>query len=172
MAILEVLKYPNPTLRKISQEVKNFDEDLHRLLDNMYETMNSKNGVGLAAIQVGVQKRVLLINIPRDDNEQYQEDLLEIINPVFLKKEGSLKWNEGCLSIPEFYEEIDRFEKITLAYQDRFGNKKILQGEGLLSIAIQHEIDHLNGILFVDKLPILKRKKFEKELKKIQKESK
>ncbi|PAF43592.1 peptide deformylase [Helicobacter sp. 11S02596-1] len=193
MAILEILKYPHPTLRKKSQEVTAFDEDLHRLLDNMYETMCSRNGVGLAAIQVGVQKRVLIIEIPTEEDDpkndtqtnrtqtnhtqtqtiaESKKNFFEIINPVFLKKEGNLKWNEGCLSVPEFYEEVDRFESVTLAFQDRFGEKKILQAQGLLSIAIQHEIDHLNGILFVDKLPILKRKKFEKELKRIQKESK
>lgn len=172
MAILEILKYPNKTLRKISKDVQDFDNTLHQLLDDMYDTMSQKQGVGIAAIQVGVDKRALLINVPREeDGEQYKEDLLEIINPVFLKKEGSIKWNEGCLSVPEFYEEVDRFEEITLAYQDRFGKKKILQAKGLLAIAIQHEIDHLNGVLFVDKLPILKRKKFEKELKKAQKQS-
>ncbi|MDO7252879.1 peptide deformylase [Helicobacter cappadocius] len=171
MAVLEILKYPNRTLRKISKDVQNFDDALHTLLDNMYETMHEKQGVGIAAIQVGVDQRVLLINIPREeDNQQYKEDLLEIINPVFLKKEGSTKWNEGCLSVPEFYEEVDRFEEITLAYYDRFGEKKILQATGFLAIAIQHEMDHLNGVLFVDKLPILKRKKFEKELKKAQKQ--
>lgn len=172
MAILEILKYPNKTLRKISKDVQDFDNTLHQLLDDMYDTMSQKQGVGIAAIQVGIDKRALLINVPREeDGEQYKEDLLEIINPVFLKKEGSIKWNEGCLSVPEFYEEVDRFEEITLAYQDRFGEKKILQAKRLLAIAIQHEIDHLNGVLFVDKLPILKRKKFEKELKKAQKQS-
>ncbi|PAF46452.1 peptide deformylase [Helicobacter sp. 12S02634-8] len=172
MAILEILKYPNPTLKKVSQEVESFDADLHQLLDDMYETMRARNGIGLAAIQVGIQKRILLINLPREDDTQHKEDLLEIINPVFLKQEGATKWNEGCLSVPEFYEEVERFAAITLAYQDRFGEKKILAGDGLLAIAIQHEIDHLNGILFVDKLPILKRKKFEKELKKARKELK
>lgn len=172
MAILEILKYPDKTLRKISKDVQSFDATLHQLLDNMYDTMNEKQGIGIAAIQVGVDKRVLLINVPREeDNEQYKEDLLEIINPVFLKKEGTTKWNEGCLSVPEFYEEVDRFEEITLAYQDRFGERKILQAKGLLAIAIQHEIDHLNGVLFVDKLSILKRKKFEKELRKAQKQT-
>lgn len=171
MAVLEILKYPNKTLRKISKDVQVFDSSLHQLLDDMYDTMSQKQGIGIAAIQVGIDKRALLIHIPREeDGEQYKEDLLEIINPVFLKKEGNIKWNEGCLSVPEFYEEVDRFEEITLAYQDRNGEKKILQANGLLAIAIQHEIDHLNGVLFVDKLPILKRKKFEKELKKAQKQ--
>lgn len=169
---LEILKYPNPTLRKKSQPVEIFDESLHTLLDNMYETMIIGNGVGLAAIQVGIAQQILLINIPREDGEQYKEDLLEIINPTFLKQEGEIEWNEGCLSVPNFYENITRFNDITLAYKNRFGEDKILKASDFLAVAIQHEIDHLNGILFVDKLPILRRKKFEKELKKAQAEAK
>ena len=169
---LEILKYPNPTLRKKSQPVEIFDESLHTLLDNMYETMITGNGVGLAAIQVGIAQQILLINIPREDGEQYKEDLLEIINPAFLKQEGEIEWNEGCLSVPNFYENITRFNDITLAYKNRFGEDKILKANDFLAVAIQHEIDHLNGILFVDKLPILRRKKFEKELKKAQAEAK
>lgn len=169
---LEILKYPNPTLRKKSQPVEIFDESLHTLLDNMYETMITGNGVGLAAIQVGIAQQILLINIPREDGEQYKEDLLEIINPTFLKQEGEIEWNEGCLSVPNFYENITRFNDITLAYKNRFGEDKILKASDFLAVAIQHEIDHLNGILFVDKLPILRRKKFEKELKKAQAEAK
>ena len=163
---LEILKYPDKRLRQKSKPVEVFDKELHTLLDTMYETMMAHNGVGLAAIQVGLPKRILIVNVPREeDNEQYKEDLLEIINPVFLKQEGEMEWNEGCLSVPDFYESTTRFASITLTYKDRFGNDKILQAEGLLSVALQHEIDHLNGMLFVDKLPILKRKKFEKELR-------
>ena len=165
--ILEILKYPDKRLRKKSKPVEVFDEALHTLLDDMYETMIEHNGVGLAAIQVGVDKQILVINIPRqEDNEQHKEDMLEIINPVFLKQEGEIVWNEGCLSVPEYYEETKRFSHVTLAYKDRFGNDKVLQADDFLSVALQHEIDHLNVMLFVDKLPILKRKKFEKEHKK------
>ncbi len=167
IVILEILKYPDKRLRKKSKPVEVFDEALHTLLDDMYETMIEHNGVGLAAIQVGVDKQILVINIPRqEDNEQHKEDMLEIINPVFLKQEGEIVWNEGCLSVPEYYEETKRFSHVTLAYKDRFGNDKVLQADDFLSVALQHEIDHLNGMLFVDKLPILKRKKFEKEHKK------
>ncbi|HIV49699.1 MAG TPA: peptide deformylase [Candidatus Helicobacter avicola] len=166
IVILEILKYPDKRLRKKSKPVEVFDEKLHTLLDDMYETMIERNGVGLAAIQVGIDQQILVINLPREeDNEQHKEDMLEIINPVFLKQEGEIVWNEGCLSVPEYYEETKRFSHITLAYKDRFGNDKILQANDFLSVAIQHEIDHLNGVLFVDKLPILKRKKFEKERK-------
>ncbi|STP11432.1 peptide deformylase [Helicobacter cinaedi] len=168
MATLAILKYPNPILRQKSTKVESFDESLHTLLDDMYETMIESGGVGLAAIQVGIAKQILVINLPRDENkQQYKEDLLEVINPTFLTQEESIEWEEGCLSVPEFYESVKRFNKVSIAYKDRFGNDKILQAEGFLAVALQHEIDHLNGILFVDKLPILRRKKFEKELKKL-----
>lgn len=168
MATLAILKYPNPILRQKSTKVESFDESLHTLLDDMYETMIESGGVGLAAIQVGIAKQILVINLPRDeDKQQYKEDLLEVINPTFLTQEDDIEWEEGCLSVPEFYESVKRFNKVSVAYKDRFGNDKILQAEGFLAVALQHEIDHLNGILFVDKLPILRRKKFEKELKKL-----
>ncbi|WP_034588260.1 MULTISPECIES: peptide deformylase [Helicobacter] len=168
LATLAILKYPNPILRQKSTKVESFDESLHTLLDDMYETMIESGGVGLAAIQVGIAKQILVINLPRDeDKQQYKEDLLEVINPTFLTQEDDIEWEEGCLSVPEFYESVKRFNKVSIAYKDRFGNDKILQAEGFLAVALQHEIDHLNGILFVDKLPILRRKKFEKELKKL-----
>lgn len=163
---LNVLTYPDKKLKEISKEVVEFNEELHRFLDNMYETMLEYRGIGLAAIQVGQAKRVLIINIPRDDDEQYREDLLEIINPEIIEKDGTVVYQEGCLSVPEFYEEVERSEEIKLKYVDRNNQEKILEAKGLLSIAIQHEIDHLNGKLFVEKLPMLKRKKFEKEWKK------
>ncbi|TLD97431.1 peptide deformylase [Helicobacter jaachi] len=172
MAVLTILKYPNAKLREKSTPVEEFDWHLHQFLDDMYETMMQSGGVGLAAIQVGEPKQVLIINIPREeDNTQHKADLLEIINPTFLSQEDSIEWDEGCLSVPDFYESIKRFDKVSIAYKDRYGNDKILKAQGFLSVAIQHEIDHLNGILFVDKLPILRRKKFEKELKKLKKES-
>lgn len=168
LATLAILKYPNPILRQKSTKVESFDESLHTLLDDMYETMIESGGVGLAAIQVGIAKQILVINLPRDeDKQQHKEDLLEVINPTFLTQEDDIEWEEGCLSVPEFYESVKRFNKVSIAYKDRFGNDKILQAEGFLAVALQHEIDHLNGILFVDKLPILRRKKFEKELKKL-----
>ena len=168
LATLAILKYPNPILRQKSTKVESFDESLHTLLDDMYETMIESGGVGLAAIQVGIAKQILVINLPRDeDKQQYKEDLLEVINPTFLTQEDDIEWEEGCLSVPEFYESVKRFNKVSVAYKDRFGNDKILQAEGFLAVALQHEIDHLNGILFVDKLPILRRKKFEKDLKKL-----
>ncbi|WP_027327247.1 peptide deformylase [Helicobacter pametensis] len=167
--LLEVLHYPNPTLKKRSKEVIRFDHELHTLLDDMYETMIAKDGVGLAAIQVGRDLRALIINLPREDKTQYKEDLLEIVNPKIMHKEGEIFFSEGCLSVPNFYEDVLRFDVIDIEYQDRFGQMCRLQAEGYLAVAIQHEMDHLDGVLFVDRLSIIKRKKFEKEFKRLQK---
>lgn len=173
MAILPIVKYPNKRLKIKSQVVREFDANLHKLLDDMYETMIATNGIGLAAIQVDMPICALIITLPRkEDGQQYEEDKLELINPTLLKTQGTTTYQEGCLSVPGFYEEIERFESISVGYQDRFGVEKVLQADGLLAIAVQHEMDHLNGVLFVDRLPILRRKKFEKELKRIQKEQK
>lgn len=170
--VLKVVEYPDKKLREKSKEVKEFDTSLHTLLDDMYETMISQNGIGLAAIQVGKPIRALIINLPDENEEQHKDDLFEIINPVIVDKEGEVYYQEGCLSVPTFFEDIKRFEKVKINYQDRFGNTKELEADGLLSIAIQHEMDHLDGILFIDKLSYSKRKKFEKEYKKFQKERK
>ncbi len=167
--IQDIVVYPDKRLKQISKEVTQFDETLHTLLDDMYDTMVSKKGVGLAAIQIGVAKRVLIINLPEDDNDDVvikKEDTLEIINPIFLSKEGSCKHQEGCLSIPGFYEDIERAKKVIMEYQDRDGVKHTIENDDFLAIALQHEHDHLEGKVFVEKLSILKRKKFEKEWKK------
>ncbi len=170
--IREVLTYPNPVLKKESREVTVFDKELHELLDDMCDTMLAENGVGLAAIQVGVDLNVLVIIIPREDELQYREDVYEIINPKILNKTGSEVYREGCLSIPEYYDEVERAAEVEVSYQDRNGNTQTLTGDGLLAIAIQHEMDHLKGHLFVERLPMLKRKKFEKEWKKRARENK
>jgi len=166
--VREVIVYPNKILKQKSTEVTEFNEELHQLLDDMYDTMIAKNGVGLAAIQIAVPKRVFIVNIPQEDNEgaQPKEDTLEIINPQFLELSGSTKYQEGCLSVPGFYEDVTRYKYIKLKYQDRFGNEHILEDDDFLAIALQHEYEHLEGKLFIEKLSIVKRKKFEKEWKK------
>jgi len=169
---LNIVTYPDKILRKKSLAVESFDEDLHDLLDAMYPFMMQTNGIGLAAIQVAHPKRVLIINIPDEDDVQSDENLIEMINPVITQKSGTTSYQEGCLSVPSFYEDINRFEEIRINFQDRFGSTKTLDANGLLSIAIQHEMDHLDGILFIDKLSYSRRKKFEKEYKKYQKENK
>nr|WP_315018471.1 peptide deformylase [uncultured Campylobacter sp.] len=165
--ILEILTYPNKKLFVKSLEVKVFDEGLHKFLDDMYETMIAKNGIGLAAIQTGEAKRVLIVNlVDEESKEQRKEDLLEIINPKILRKEGEIIYQEGCLSVPGYYEDVKRAEFITLEYQDRFGQRQELEADGLLSVAIQHEMDHLDGHLFIERIGYNKRKKFDKEYKK------
>lgn len=161
--IREIVVYPDKRLKEKSKAVEIFDENLAQLLDDMYETMVHQAGIGLAAIQIGVAKQVLLISIPDEEGTQHKENLLEIINPVVLEKADNQKYSEGCLSLPEYYEDVIRAEKIVISYQDRTGCAQTLEAHGLLSVAVQHEMDHLNGTLFFERLSIIKRKKFEKE---------
>ena len=179
--IREIVIYPDKRLKLISKEVTSFDGALHDLLDDMYDTMRAKNGVGLAAIQVGVDVRALIINIPLDDSEgesygeehskedQPRENTLEMINPVILEKDGNEKFQEGCLSIPGVYEDVERAKHVKIEYHDRHGEKQTIEDDGFLAIAMQHEMDHLDGKVFIEKLSFLKRKKFEKEWAKRQK---
>ena len=175
--IRDILIYPDRRLKEVSRPVEHFDEELHTLLDDMYETMVTRNGVGLAAIQVGVPLRVLIINVPIETDsddpkvQQPRENTLEVINPVILEADGKTRYQEGCLSVPGYFEEVDRYREVRIEYQDRHGKKFILEDDDFLAIAIQHEMDHLDGKIFVEKLSILKRKKFEKEWKKRQKKS-
>ena len=172
--VREIVIYPDKRLKLVSKEVTSFDRELHTLLDDMYDTMRAKNGVGLAAIQVGIDKRVLIINnplenIPEGEDEQPKENTLEIINPVIIEKDGSTKFQEGCLSVPGVYEEVERAKHVKIEYFDRYGEKHVIEDDDFLAIAIQHEIDHLDGKVFIEKLSFTKRKKFEKEWKKRQK---
>jgi peptide deformylase len=170
---LSIITYPNRRLKEVSKEVTEFDAKLHIFLDSMYETMMESNGIGLAAIQVAKPIRVLIINLPfNEDGEQSRDNLLEVINPKIISSEGSSFYQEGCLSVPGFYEDIERFENIEIEYQDRYGKLHVMEANDLLSIALQHEIDHLDGKLFIEKLSYSRRKKFEKEYKKKLKEAK
>ncbi len=166
---LNIVEYPDKRLREISKKVEKFDTDLHKLLDAMYPMMMRTNGIGLAAIQVAYPLQVLILNIPEEDGEQPEENLIEMINPIITQKDGEIIYQEGCLSVPSFYEDITRFENIIVNYQDRDANTKTLEADGLLSIAIQHEIDHLDGILFIDKLPYSRRKSLKKSIKECKK---
>ena len=168
--VREIVTYPNIILRKKSKDVEVFDKKLHTLLDDMNDTMMERGGVGLAAIQVAVPLNVLIINIPIEDKQgeekQLKENTLEIINPKLITKRGSSKSQEGCLSVPGIYEDIERAKYVSIEYQDRYGEKHTIEDDGFLAIAIQHEIDHLNGKVFIERLSFIKRKKFEKEWKK------
>lgn len=170
--ILPIITYPNKQLKTRSLEVTNFDDLLHRFLDDMYETMMSSNGIGLASIQVANPIRAIILCIPDEEGQQHRDNLLEIINPVIHTPRGNVLYQEGCLSVPGFYEDVERYEFLTLHYQNRHGEACILHATDLLAIAIQHEIDHLEGKLFIEKLSYHRRKKFEKEYKKAQKEKK
>jgi len=170
--VREILVYPDRRLKEVSKDIIEFDTELHVLLEDMKETMYAKEGIGLAAIQVGVAKNVLLINLVNEDDEQKLEDLYEVINPVILEAEGSVTYQEGCLSVPTIYEEVERKEHIKVRYYDRYGEKIEKELDGLMAIAFQHELDHLKGHLFIEKFSYLKRKKFEKEWKKKLKERK
>ena len=172
MAILDIVTYPNPLLKKISKPVERFDKDLHKLLDDMYETMIKNNGVGLAAIQVGVPIRALIIDIGDEEGNQSKDTLIEVINPEFLEWDGTQKDKEGCLSVPEYYDEVERYKRVKVRFFDRLGKEHVMDAEGLLSVAFQHETDHLDGHLFIERLDYIKRKKFEKEWKKLLKKQK
>ncbi|MBK1991631.1 peptide deformylase [Campylobacter sp. 2018MI35] len=170
--IRKIITYPNKNLFLESKPVEIFDEKLHSLLDDMYETMIASNGVGLAAIQIDIPLRVFIVNILDENEEQKKEDLIEVINPkIKFLSEEKIVCTEGCLSVPDFFEKVERYEHILLQYQDRYGNHKELEAKGFLAVAIQHENDHLDGHLFIEKLSFLKRQKFDKEFKK-QKKSK
>ena len=164
--IRDIVVYPDKRLKLVSKEIEEFNKELHTLLDDMYETMIAKNGIGLAAIQVGVDLQALIINLAREDEKQYKEDLLEVINPKILEKDGEVVYQEGCLSVPGYYDDVKRAEHIKVSFFDRYGKEHIKEYKDLMAIAFQHEMDHLNGHLFIEKLSFLKRKKFEKEWKK------
>ena len=164
--IREVITYPNKLLRLKSEDVGQFDAELHTLLDDMYDTMMAQGGVGLAAIQVGIPLNILIINLPNEEDIQEKDALIEAINPVVTQKNGIQIFTEGCLSIPGFSEDITRAQHIIVEYFDRNGNKQIMECEDFLAVAWQHEMEHLSGHLFIENLSIIKRKKFEKEWKK------
>lgn len=161
---LEILTYPNPRLKEVSKPVTEFGPKLHKLLDDMAETMYAANGVGLAAPQVGETIRVFVVDVQIEGGAPRK--LLEFINPKFTAGEGKIVYEEGCLSIPGVAEEVTRKAKVKIEYQDRFGEKKEMEAEGLLSVALQHENDHLDGVLFVERLSPIRRRLTRKKLEK------
>ncbi len=159
MAILEIKKYPARVLKQKASAVSSIDQDLQDLIDDMIETMYAAPGVGLAAPQVGVSKRLAVIDISAKGTEI---PLVVLINPVILVKEGSIEFEEGCLSLPEYTAKIERAEKVVVRSMDRKGRQVEMEAEGLLAIAMQHEIDHLDGVLLIDRISPIKREFFKK----------
>ncbi|MBU3015673.1 peptide deformylase [Poseidonibacter lekithochrous] len=168
----EVITYPNKLLRLKSEDVVEFNSELHTLLDDMYETMIDHAGVGLAAIQVGIPLNVLIICLPNEEDTQSRENLIEAINPVITHKDGEQVFTEGCLSVPGFTEDVTRAQHIIVEYYNRDGEKQTMETDDFLAVAWQHEMEHLSGHLFIEHLSFMKRKKFEKEWKKRLKEQK
>ena len=162
MALLEILEFPDPRLRTVAKPVTVFDEQLRQLTDDMLQTMYQAPGVGLAATQVNVHKRVLVIDVSEEKNQPHI-----FINPqIDILADQALEWDEGCLSVPGFYETVSRPEKVRVKALDLQGQPFELEPEGLLAVCIQHEVDHLNGKLFVDYLSPLKRQRIRKKLEK------
>ena len=168
MAIKKILTVPNPVLRKKSSIVEKVDKEIKKLMDDMLETMYKAPGIGLAAIQIGVPKRVVVIDISKEENKK---DPLYFVNPELTwKSKEKATYEEGCLSIPDQFAKIDRPEKCIVKFLDYNGSLKEIKAEGLLATCIQHEIDHLNGTLFIDYLSKLKKDIILKKLSKNKKE--
>ena len=163
MAILNILHYPDDRLHKVAKPVTVFDAKLQQLVDDMAETMYAAPGIGLAATQVDVHERLITIDI-----SESKDDLLVLINPRFLEMDGTVNSEEGCLSVPGIYEEVQRAEHIRISALDRNGKEFKLSADGLLAVCIQHEMDHLEGKVFVEKLSRLKLNRIVQKLKKTQ----
>ena len=172
MAILPIIETPDPRLRQISSPVEAVDADLNRLIDDMFETMYDAPGIGLAAIQVGVPKRLLVIDLQEEQDEDGKpvRDPRVFINPEILETSEEVQtYQEGCLSVPEQFADVDRPAVIRARWQDRDGKVREERIEGLLAVCLQHEMDHLEGILFIDHLSRLKRDMVLKRLLKLRK---
>lgn len=167
MAVREILKYPHPGLKRKCKVVAKIDDDVKRLIEDMTETMYGSNGIGLAASQVGDSRRVIVLDVSPVDPGQ---DWLALINPEVVSAHGEIDWEEGCLSVPDCVEKIKRKEKLCVRGLSPEGKPVEIDAEGILAIALQHEIDHLNGVLILDRISSLKRELYRDRLKKKKKE--
>jgi peptide deformylase len=161
MTKLRILEFPDPRLRKKAVPVAAVDDALRQLIDDMFETMYEAPGIGLAATQVDVHRRVLVADVSPEKNEPHV-----LINPQILEKDGTTITEEGCLSVPGYFEEVERAEHIKVRYLDRDGREQESELEGLLAVCVQHEMDHLEGRLFVDYLSEVKRQRLRKRIEK------
>lgn len=155
MSVLKVLAYPDSRLRQVAGSVSLFDEALSRFIDDLFETMYAEEGVGLAATQVGDMRRVLVVDCGLEEPQP-----MALINPEIIRRDGVTAFAEGCLSVPGLRAEIERAQAIEVRFQDRNGVFQALEARGLLSVCIQHEIDHLDGLMYFDHLPPFERKAF------------
>jgi peptide deformylase len=163
MTILHICTYPEEILRQRAEPITEIDEEVVKLVDHMTETMYSAPGIGLAATQVGVAKQVLVVDIaPR----RPESELIVLINPEIIAAEGEVIFEEGCLSVPDYQAEVKRHEKITVRGLNLKGEEVEIEAEGLLAVVLQHEIDHLNGMLFIDRLSKLKRDLYKRKVRK------
>ncbi len=165
MAIRTILEFPDQRLRTRAQPVTRFDAELGRLVEDMLETMYAAPGIGLAATQIDVHQRVLVIDVSESRNEP-----LELINPEILSREGEAETEEGCLSVPGIFDEVKRAAKVRVRSHDRAGTVIEREFDGMLAVCVQHEMDHLEGRLFVDYLSDLKRQRIRKKLEKERKQ--
>jgi len=161
MAILDILHFPDPRLRNKAKPVAVVDDKIRKLIDDMFETMYDAPGIGLAAIQVNAPQRVITIDISEEKNQP-----LALVNPQILEKDGIEEMSEGCLSVPGVFENVKRADRIRFRALDRNGEPFEMEADGLLAVCVQHEIDHLDGKLFVDYLSNLKRQRIRKKLEK------
>lgn len=161
MAILDVLRFPDERLRTVAKKIEDVDKSITALISDMFETMRDENGIGLAATQVNVHKRLVVMDVSEN-----QDEPLVFINPEITQREGKTISEEGCLSVPNNYAQVERSEKITVEALDKAGKPFSLEADGLLAICIQHELDHLKGKLFVDYLSPLKRQRIKTKLEK------
>jgi|TARA_Y100000590_G_scaffold164076_1_gene188020 peptide deformylase len=169
MTIREILTEPNKLLRQVSKTVDKVTKEEQILMDDMLETMYKANGIGLAAIQIGVPKRIIVMDISKNDQEN---NPMYFVNPVIKNKNKEFStYEEGCLSVPNQFAEVDRPATCEIEYLDYYGEKKLLKAQGLLATCIQHEMDHLEGILFIDYLSKLKKSMIIKKLSKSKKNS-
>ncbi|MCO5146608.1 MAG: peptide deformylase [Aquamicrobium sp.] len=156
---------PDPVLRQVSKPVERVDDALRRLADDMLETMYDAPGIGLAAIQIGVPQRLLVIDLAKDDQPKAPH---VVVNPQIVASGDEVSvYEEGCLSIPDYYAEVERPATVTVAYLDRDGKERTLRADGLMATCLQHEIDHLNGVLFIDHISKLKRDMVVRKFKKL-----
>ncbi len=166
MALLPILHFPDPRLRRRAEPVETVDDALRRTLNDMFETMYAAPGIGLAATQVGIARRFAVIDVSEEKNERRV-----LINPEILERSGNCESEEGCLSVPDYYDTVKRAERLRLRALDDNGEPYELEAEGILAICIQHEVDHLNGRLFIDYLSDLKRRRVRRKIEKARRET-